>query len=236
MHTLSYRQRRGQIQNYFDRTASDTWARLTSDAPVSRIRATVRAGRDRMRAALLASLPDDLSGRRVLDAGCGTGALAVEASRRGAHVVAIDVAGSLVDVARERAANGLIDTGTGRVEFLVGDMLDPALGRFDHVIAMDSMIHYSTADMVAMVSALAARTEHSINFTFAPRSPMLNLLFAVGKFFPRGDRAPAIEPVDINELRRQLIAHPELAGWQPQPTVRIDSGFYTSEAMEIRRG
>ena len=162
MHTLSYRQRRGQIQTYFDRTASDTWTRLTSDAPVSRIRATVREGRDRMRGVLLSSLPLDLTGRRILDAGCGTGAFACEAARRGAHVVAIDIAASLVDVARERAAQGLLDTGKGRVEFFVGDMLDPALGRFDHVVAMDSLIHYNAADMVGMVANLAARTEVSV--------------------------------------------------------------------------
>ena len=47
------RERRGEIETYFDRTAVEAWARLTSDAPVGRIRATVRAGRDRMRATLL---------------------------------------------------------------------------------------------------------------------------------------------------------------------------------------
>ena len=84
MHTLSYRQRRSELQTYFDRTASETWARLTSDAPVSGIRRTVRAGRDRMRATLLDWMPADLKGMRILDAGCGTGALSFEAARRGA--------------------------------------------------------------------------------------------------------------------------------------------------------
>ena len=50
------------------------WERLTSDAPVSRIRQTVREGRDRMRALMLSRLPEDLRGARVLDAGCGAGA------------------------------------------------------------------------------------------------------------------------------------------------------------------
>ena len=38
----------------------------------------------------------DLSGRRVLDAGCGTGTLAIELARRGAEVVAIDISPTLV--------------------------------------------------------------------------------------------------------------------------------------------
>ena len=44
---------RGELETYFDRTAVEAWARLTSDAPVGRIRATVRAGRDDMRSTLL---------------------------------------------------------------------------------------------------------------------------------------------------------------------------------------
>ena len=91
MNPTSYVERRGKIEDYFDRTAVQAWARLTSDAPVGRIRATVRAGRDRMRATLLDWLPADLRGMRLLDAGCGTGALAVEAAHRGAQVLAIDL-------------------------------------------------------------------------------------------------------------------------------------------------
>ncbi|MCY4182202.1 MAG: methyltransferase domain-containing protein, partial [Gammaproteobacteria bacterium] len=103
MPTTAWLKRRGQLQTYFDRTAVAAWERLTSDAPVSRIRQTVRAGRDRMRETLLDWLPEDLRGARLLDAGCGTGALAVAAARRGAQVLAIDLSPTLVGLARERA-------------------------------------------------------------------------------------------------------------------------------------
>jgi magnesium-protoporphyrin O-methyltransferase len=102
MATINYQERRGQLQTYFDRTAVDAWARLTSTAPVSRIRATVRAGRDEMRSTLLGFLPDDLSGKTLLDAGCGTGALSVEAAKRGADVVAVDLSPTLVKLGGER--------------------------------------------------------------------------------------------------------------------------------------
>lgn len=239
MHTASYAQRRGDIEAYFDRTAAETWRRLTSDAPVSRIRATVRAGRDRMRNTLLDWLPDDLAGARILDAGCGTGAFAVEAARRGADVVAIDIAATLVDLARARAAAMLASEAdarrVGAIEFRVGDMISPSLGRFDHVVAMDSLIHYVPADMVAMAGKLAALAERSVLFTFAPRTPALSLMHAIGRYFPRQDRAPAIEPVDAGTLCRHLTAEPALSGWQTGRTLRIDSKFYTSQAMELRR-
>ena len=98
-----YDQRRGRLQTYFNATAMDAWAQLTSDAPVSRIRQTVREGRDRMRDTLLSWLPQDLSGARLLDAGCGTGALSVVAAHRGCAVTAVDIAANLVEIARERA-------------------------------------------------------------------------------------------------------------------------------------
>ncbi len=95
-----YAATRDRVEHYFDRTATQVWDRLTSDAPVSGIRATVRAGRDRMRAAMLAELPADLRGARVLDAGCGTGTMAVELAQKGAEVVAVDISPSLIAIAR----------------------------------------------------------------------------------------------------------------------------------------
>jgi magnesium-protoporphyrin O-methyltransferase len=233
MHSQTYQARRGQIETYFDRVAADAWAKLTSDVPVSGIRATVRAGRDSMRNILLSYLPDDLRGRRILDAGCGTGAFAVEAARRGAIVTAIDLSPTLVQLARERLPARL---GEGEIRFQVGDMLDPGLGRFDHVVAMDSLIHYRAADTVNALSQLAFRVDRSMVLTFAPRTPVLAVMHATGKWFPRADRAPAIEPVSESGLLRAIEAAPALAGWQPARTQRVNSFFYQSQALELVRG
>jgi magnesium-protoporphyrin O-methyltransferase len=229
MADVSYRERRSEIETYFDRTAVEAWMRLTSDAPLGRIRATVRAGRDAMRATLLSWLPDNLAGARILDAGCGTGALAVEAARRGAHVVAIDLSPKLVALAAERKPIGL----SGSIEFRTGDMLDPALGTFDHVVAMDSLIHYTARDTVRVLAGLSHRTHGSILFTFAPRTPMLTVMHTIGRAFPRGDRAPAIEPVGERNLINLIAREPGLELWQPARMQRIRSGFYQSQALEL---
>jgi magnesium-protoporphyrin O-methyltransferase len=227
-----YQQRRQSIEAYFDRTAVEAWKRLTSDAPVGRIRATVRAGREAMRRTLVSWLPSDLRGRRLLDAGCGTGLLAVEAARRGAHVTAVDLSPTLIELGRERLPH---DLGAGHVDFLAGDMLDPSLGNFDHVVAMDSLIHYRTRDVVNALGALALRTSTSMLFTFAPRTPWLAAMHAVGRLFPRGDRSPAIEPVAERALAQSIGAQPALGQWRIGRGERVARGFYISQAMELAR-
>lgn len=225
MSAPAYAERRDALRTYFDQTARAAWVDLTSDRQVSRIRRTVRAGRDEMRATLLSWLPEDLGGRRLFDAGCGTGALADLAGERGADVLAVDVAGGLIEVARTRSS-------ARSVQFKAGDMLDPAHGEFDHVVAMDSLIHYRADDLLTAITLLAARTRHSLLFTFAPGSRLLALMLRVGRLFPRGDRSPALEPIGEAALRRRLAA---LDGWTVGRSQRVSRGFYTSHAIELVR-
>jgi magnesium-protoporphyrin O-methyltransferase len=226
--TATYSDYRGKLETYFDKTASKAWEQLTSDAPVSGVRATVRAGRNKMRDTLLSWLPTDMTGLRLLDAGCGTGALAVEAAQRGAEVIAIDVAGSLVEIAQKRAPSGL------KIDWRVGDMLDPSLGRFNHVVAMDSLIHYKAFDIVAVIRSLSERTSGSMVFTFAPQTPLLMVALGMGRLFPSSDRSPAIIPVR-DRLLRTLIKNAV-----PTATLgrdhKVSAGFYTSHALEVLLG
>ncbi len=227
--TGGYARTRAWLHEYFDRTAAKSWETLTSDAPVSGVRATVRAGRDRMRGILLNWLPTNLVGARVLDAGCGTGAAAIELARRGADVVAIDLSPTLVEVARTRAAQSNL---RGRIDFRSGDMMDAALGEFDHAVAMDSLIHYEVVDAVAAIGRLAPRVRGSIVWTFAPRTPLLSFLHAAGRLIPSGDRAPRIVPMPARGVRRAL--EQSLPDWTSGRTQIVKSGFYTSQALELQ--
>ncbi|MEJ2027659.1 MAG: magnesium protoporphyrin IX methyltransferase, partial [Limibacillus sp.] len=106
-------------------------------------------------------------------------------------------------------------------------------GHFDHVVAMDSLIHYRAADMTGMLTRLAERTRGSLIFTFAPRTPALTVKHPVGRAFPRGNRAPAIEPIAETKLRGLIEASPDLAGWRCARNHRITTGFYMSHAEEL---
>ena len=100
---------------------------------------------------------------------------------------------------------------------------------------MDSLIHYRSTDIARALAVLGRRTETSLVFTVAPRTALLTLMHAAGRLFPRRDRAPAIVPVGAADLRRRLAAEPALAGVRVARAHRVNSGFYLSQAFELRR-
>ncbi len=236
MKSSTYTETRSALRTYFDRTAVDAWAKLTSDAKVSGIRETVRAGRDKMRTTLVNWLPADLSGRKLYDAGCGTGALAVETARRGADVTAVDLSPTLIALAHERLP---VNIGHGRIKLATGDMLTPEASglpdKYDHIVAMDSLIHYEPDDVIDALEQLTARAERSVSFTFAPWTPLLAVMHHAGRAFPRSNRAPAIVPNKLSTLSKAIENAPGLKGWKEGRTHRVDSGFYISQALELVR-
>ena len=218
-----YAATRDRVEDYFDRTATTVWERLTSDAPVSRIRQTVREGRDAMRAMMLGRLPADLAGVRVLDAGCGAGQMTAELAARGADVTAIDISPRLIEIAAARLPEG----DRGRVRFVAGDMLAPEHGAFDFVVAMDSLIYYRTPDIARALEGLRARITGRVVFTVPPRTPLLMAMWQVGRLFPRADRSPTMVPQDHRALARSLGGGVARVG-------RVQRGFYISECLEVR--
>ncbi|TCP59940.1 Mg-protoporphyrin IX methyltransferase [Rhodovulum bhavnagarense] len=223
----SYAKTRDRLEHYFGRTAAKTWEHLTSDAPVSRIRQTVREGRDQMRAQMLSRLPDDLTGCRVLDAGCGAGPMTLELVQRGAEVVAVDISASLLEVAKQR----IPERYHAQITFVAGDMLSEGYGNFDYVMAMDSLIHYKAGDIAAALAGLVARTRCKVVFTVAPRTRLLTVMHVAGKLFPRSDRSPRIIPHSEKTIAKALKKAGATGAFRPLG--RVAKGFYISQAMEL---
>jgi SAM-dependent methyltransferase len=73
------------------------------------------------RPAMLGVLPD-VKGKRILDAGCGSGWYAEQLMKRGAIVSAIDASAAMVDHARVRLSQ--IDAEPGRFDLKVADLAD----------------------------------------------------------------------------------------------------------------
>ena len=224
----TYQTRRDALAVYFDRTALEGWKKLVSTDKVSRIRETVRQGRDRMRAHLISRLPSDLHGWRILDAGSGSGVLAHELAVRGADVVGIDLSPQMVDFAANRYGGEKL---AGSLTFKAGDMLSFEDGRFDAVVAMDSLIHYDLADAADAVARIVEHTGRQAVFTIAPFTPALGAMHRIGKLFPRSDRSPAVVPTKPTAL---ALAVRDRNGAHVAATERVSSGFYISQGMEVR--
>jgi magnesium-protoporphyrin O-methyltransferase len=89
--------------------------------------------------------------------------------------------------------------------------------------------------MVRVLGGLAQHTERSLLVTFAPRTPMLAAMHAIGRLFPRANRAPAVEPVSERAITQRIGADAALIEWSTRRTHRVASGFYISQAMELVR-
>ena len=223
---MSYGQTLNKVEAYFDRTATKAWETLTSDAPVSKIRQTVRSGREEMRKVILSRLPANLNDYKILDAGCGTGLLTADLLDRGASVLAVDISPSLVEIAKSR----LKSHAGKRVVFEVGDMLERSLGTFGYIISMDSLIYYSSSDILKAILQLAGRSKEKVVFTIAPKTKLLMLMWYAGKFFPRSDRSPSMVPQSCNLLLEELQLH-----GHSRELDRVNCGFYISQALEFSK-
>ncbi len=233
MQSSTYIDRRQQLKVHFDRTAYQTWQQLISDAPVSRIRQATQQSRQSMIDLLLGWLPANLSGKRLLDAGCGTGALCLEAARRGAVVVGIDLSPSVIELAKARTPVEL----SNQISYQVGDMLTADANAFDYVVALDSLIHYEPKDIVNAISLLQNNTRNQdgrVLFTFAPKSPTQTLLSRVGKLLSTTERSPAVKPV-TEKLLRLLIDKQLHNRTRILNTQRVSSIYYQSQGVELTR-
>jgi SAM-dependent methyltransferase len=98
-----------------------------------------------------AALVDSFGPGSVLDAGCGTGRVAIELSRRGHPVVGVDVDEAMLESARAKAPD---------LAWVHGDLTDPTLdfGRtFDVVVMAGNVLIFVPSGREGDVVANAAR-------------------------------------------------------------------------------
>lgn len=95
-----------------------------------------------------ASFVMSLSPRTVLDAGCGTGRVAIELDRRGVDVVGVDADGSMIATARRRAPT---------LDWIESDLSTLHLGRLFDVVVMAGNVPLFTppGTEAALVAACA---------------------------------------------------------------------------------
>jgi SAM-dependent methyltransferase len=158
---------------------------------------------------------DIAPGARVLDIACGTGNLAIPAARKGAHVTGGDIAPSLLEQARRRAAAEGLDASFEEAD---AEQLPFPDAAFDVVMTMFGAMFAPRPAMVAAELARVCRPGGIIAMAnWTPDG-------FVGKSFAISSRKVPPPPG---------IPAPVL--WGDEATVRARLGPYTSRLNTVRR-
>jgi SAM-dependent methyltransferase len=132
--------------------------------------------------------------RSVLDAGCGSGRVAIELARRGVEVVGADINPSMLDVARERGPD---------ITWVESDLGALDLGRtFDVVVMAGNVPLFTPPGTHAALVAGCARHVASDGFLVAG--------FQLGRGYELDD-------YDRDATAAGLALHERFATWDAQP-------------------
>ena len=169
-------------------------------------------------------IPDDLTGRTVLDVGTASGFFAFECARRGARVTAIDIH-DMEFVRRVRDGLGL------QVAVVQKDLfdLDAAFGTFDYVICASLLLHLR--DIVGALERLRSVCRHQSIVCTAIIDTVDPVCEFVGVQAPGGDGPywtywmPSMGCVGPHDVRRRILHrygdltfHPPIGSGQEQFT------------------
>lgn len=137
--------------------------------------------------------------RSVLDAGCGTGRVAIELANRGVEVVGADVNPSMLAVAREQAPH---------LDWVESDLADLDLGRTFDVVVMAGNVALFTAPGTN-AAVVAGCTRH------VAAGGVLIAGFSLGKGY-------TTEQYDADCAAAGLQLHERYATWDREPFEEAD--------------
>jgi 2-polyprenyl-6-hydroxyphenyl methylase / 3-demethylubiquinone-9 3-methyltransferase len=144
-----------------------------------------------------------VSGKRVLDVGCGGGILSDAMARKGANVLGIDLSTKALKVAQLHA----MEAGTPSVEYreiAAESLADEMPGQFDTVTCMEMLEHVPDPSSVVAACAKLAKPGGWLFFSTLNRNPK-SFLFAIVvaeyvlKLLPKGthEYAKFIRPSEL---------------------------------------
>ena len=164
-----------------------------------------------------------ISGKTILDIGCGGGILSESMAQRGAEVTGIDLSDKALAVARLH----LLESGN-RVDYqkiAAEELAGQAAGRFDIVTCMEMLEHVpNPASIIAACAALVKPGGH-VFFSTINRNAKAYALAVIGaeyllKLLPKGthDYAKFIKPSELSRWAKSVGLEPdELIGMTYNP-------------------
>jgi SAM-dependent methyltransferase len=152
-----------------------------------------------------------LTGKRLLDVGCGTGTSFMPMLAQGWEVTGCDISPAMLELAREKAGE--------KVQLAVADMLElPDFGEFDLVWALDDAINYllSPEELTRALTGMRANL-----------APTGLLLFDVNEL--QAYRTFFAETTVVEREGRELI-------WRGLASADVQPGSICESEMEVAPG
>jgi magnesium-protoporphyrin O-methyltransferase len=208
------------IQSYFNGAGFESLRVAYSDEACDGFRAAIRSGHSLVVETVVSwlSSAQGIGTQSVLDAGCGTGALAVPLAVAGARVDAIDFSAQMIEAAEERARRA--QASAGRLKFAVGD-LSAVSASYDTVVCIDVFARYSTEKSIAILKHLASLARSRLIFTFTPKKAMDPVWLAIGGLVAKRRQAPPLYTHSNEAIAGAL----RTLGWTIHREEQISAGW-----------
>ena len=156
-----------------------------------------------------------LSGKRVLDVGCGGGILSDAMARAGANVLGIDMSAKALGVAQLHALE-VQTQGIGFREITAEELADEQPGQFDVVTCMEMLEHVPDPASVVKACAKLVKPGGHVFFSTINRNPKAFMLAIVGAEYVLG-----MLPKGTHEFAK-FIKPSELAGFCRQADLVVE--------------
>ncbi len=220
-----------RVRKYFETSGFSRWTAIYGEGDIPPIWKVIRDGHSRA----VDTVMDWVSsgkGHTALDAGCGTGNLAIRLAQHGLEVDGFDVSAPMIHFAK------YINSGrTSGIapRFLVGDIAAVAGTErsYDVVCCLDVLFHYPYDEVTEMLKRLTSLAAHKFVGSFALRTPMNDFWMSVGQRFHAKNRMTKLHMFTYDEVEKILYR----AGFKMTRKKRIKFFFYDSfvfEAVRVR--
>jgi magnesium-protoporphyrin O-methyltransferase len=218
-----------RVHKYFETSGFSRWSAIYGSGDIPPIWKVIRDGHQRLVEKVVEWVTTEPL-HTALDAGCGTGTLAVNLADHGFEVDAFDVSAPMVHFAK------YINSGRTKglaPQFMVGDIaaLAGQEKTYDLVCCLDVLFHYPYEEVSDMLRRLTSLSSHKVVASFALRTAANDFWMGVGQRFHTKNRMTKLFMFTYDEVEQILYR----AGFRITRKHRVKFFFYDSFVFEAVR-